>query len=212
MTLKLILLAVFAYLLGNLSTGTLVAKHIGKVDIRKTGSGNAGTTNVLRTMGWVPSLLTCFGDVAKGLIPTLIGKMYLGEAGMLIGALFSVIGHNYPVFYGFKGGKGIATSWGAIIIINHWIALALIATLIVIVAITKYMSVASITAAIEFSVLMVILNWNSPNKAMFIIFALVYSALALYSHRANIRRLLSGTENKLDFAKINKLSSRKKDK
>ena len=82
----------------------------------------------------------------------------------------------------------------------------------VIVAATKYMSVASITAAIEFSVLMVILNWNSPNKALFITFALVYSALALFAHRANIQRLLSGTENKLDFAKINKLSSKKKDK
>lgn len=212
MAFKLILLAVFAYLLGNLSTGTLVAKYIGKVDIRKTGSGNAGTTNVLRTLGWVPSLLTLAGDLLKGLIPTLIGKMFLGEAGMLVGALFAVIGHNYPVFYHFKGGKGIATSWGAIIIINPWIALALIATLVVIVAVTKYMSVASITAAIEFSVLMVIFNWNSPNKAMYIIFALVYSALALFAHRSNIARLISGTENKLDFAKINKLSSRKKDK
>ena len=212
MTVKLILLAVFAYLLGNISTGTLVAKYIGKVDIRKTGSGNAGTTNVLRTLGWVPSILTLLGDVAKGLIPTLIGKVFLGEAGMLVGALFSVLGHNYPVLYHFKGGKGIATSWGAIIIINHWIALALIATLVVIVAVTKYMSVASITAAVEFSVLMVILNWNSPNKMMFIIFALAYTALALFAHRANIQRLLSGTENKLDFAKINKLSSRKKDK
>ena len=212
MVIKLILLAVCAYLLGNLSTGTLVAKYIGHVDIRKTGSGNAGTTNVLRTLGWVPSLLTLVGDVLKGLLPTLVGKMLLGEAGMLVGALFAVIGHNYPVFYGFKGGKGIATSWGAIIIINPWIALALIATLVVIVAATKYMSVASITAAIEFSVLMVILNWNSPNKALFIAFALVYSALALFAHRANIQRLLSGTENKLDFAKINKLSSKKKDK
>lgn len=212
MVIKLILLAVCAYLLGNLSTGTLVAKYIGHVDIRKTGSGNAGTTNVLRTLGWVPSLLTLVGDVLKGLLPTLVGKMLFGEAGMLVGALFAVIGHNYPVFYGFKGGKGIATSWGAIIIINPWIALALIATLVVIVAATKYMSVASITAAIEFSVLMVILNWNSPNKALFIAFALVYSALALFAHRANIQRLLSGTENKLDFAKINKLSSKKKDK
>lgn len=212
MVIKLILLAVCAYLLGNLSTGTLVAKYIGHVDIRKTGSGNAGTTNVLRTLGWVPSLLTLVGDVLKGLLPTLVGKMLLGEVGMLVGALFAVIGHNYPVFYGFKGGKGIATSWGAIIIINPWIALALIATLVVIVAATKYMSVASITAAIEFSVLMVILNWNSPNKALFIAFALVYSALALFAHRANIQRLLSGTENKLDFAKINKLSSKKKDK
>lgn len=212
MTIKLILLAIFAYMLGNISTGTLVAKHIGKVDIRKTGSGNAGTTNVLRTMGWVPSILTCVGDVAKGLIPTLIGKVFLGEAGMLIGALCAVIGHNYPVLYRFKGGKGIATSWGAIMIINPWIGLALIATLIIIVAVTKYMSVGSIIAALEFSVLMIILNWNSPSKVMFIIFALVYSAMALFSHRANIQRLLSGTENKLDFAKINKLSSRKKDK
>ena len=212
MIIKLILLAVFAYLLGNLSTGTLVAKYIGHVDIRKTGSGNAGTTNVLRTLGWVPSLLTLAGDVLKGVIPTLIGKLFLGEAGMLVGALFAVIGHNYPVFYGFKGGKGIATSWGSIIVISPAIALVLIASLVVIVAVTKYMSVASLTGAVEFSVLMVILNWNNPNKALFIGFALVYSGLAIFAHRANIQRLLNGTENKLDFAKINKLSSKKKDK
>ena len=211
MTFKLILLAIFAYLLGNISTGTLVAKYIGKVDIRKTGSGNAGTTNVLRTLGWVPSLLTLAGDLLKGLIPTLIGKTLFGDAGMVVGALFAVIGHNYPVFYHFKGGKGIATSWGAILIINPLIALALIVTLVIIVAITKYMSVASITAAIEFSVLMIILNWNSPNKALFIVFALVYSALALFAHRSIIARLINHTENKLDFAKINKLSSKKKD-
>ena len=84
MVIKLILLAVCAYLLGNLSTGTLVAKYIGHVDIRKTGSGNAGTTNVLRTLGWVPSLLTLVGDVLKGLLPTLVGKMLFGEAGMLV--------------------------------------------------------------------------------------------------------------------------------
>lgn len=209
MIIKLILLAVFAYLLGNLSTGTLVAKYIGHVDIRKTGSGNAGTTNVLRTMGWVPSLLTLSGDLLKGLIPTLIGKMFLGEAGMLVAALFAVLGHNYPVFYGFKGGKGIATSWGAILIINPIIALILLVSLVIIVAVTKIMSVASITGAVEFAVLMIITNWNHPNRTMFIVFSLVYSGMAIFAHRANIQRLMNGTENKLDFAKINKLSKKK---
>ena len=128
---------------------------------------------------------------------------------MLVAALFAVLGHNYPVFYGFKGGKGIATSWGAILIINPVIALILLVSLVIIVTVTKIMSVASLTGAVEFAVLMIITNWNNPNRTMFIVFSLVYSGMAIYAHRANIQRLLSGTENKLDFAKINKLSKKK---
>ena len=207
-----VLSAIIGYLFGCIPVGVLVAKLYAGTDIRKTGSGNTGTTNVLRTLGWVPSVLTLAGDCLKGVLGALIGKYLGGEVGMVLGGFFAVLGHDFPVFSRFKGGKGIATSLGMILVISPLLAVSLLAVEIIIVAVTGYMSVASITAAIEFSVLMVILNWNSPNKALFIAFALVYSALALFAHRANIQRLLSGTENKLDFAKINKLSSKKKDK
>lgn len=205
--LKWILCVVLGYLLGNISTGIFVSKLMGNVDIRKTGSNNAGATNVLRTLGWGPSLLTFVGDVLKGVVAVLLGKLIGGVYGGYLAGIFVVLGHNWPAFYKFKGGKGIATSCGAILALNPLIGLALLVCQIVVVAITRYMSIASICSAVVFSVLVAVTKWGDWLE---IAFALILSALAIFSHRENIARLISGTENRLDFNKINAMSKRKK--
>ncbi|MDY3026903.1 MAG: glycerol-3-phosphate acyltransferase, partial [Candidatus Faecivicinus sp.] len=109
--------AIIAYGFGMIPVGELIAKAYGRHDLRKTGSGNTGTTNVLRTLGWLPSILTLVGDATKGAIAALIGRALGGETGMLIAGLFAVLGHDFPAHAKFRGGKGMATSLGVTIII-----------------------------------------------------------------------------------------------
>ena len=206
MILKYIAIAVIGYLLGNIPSGVLIGRCFGIKDVRKHGSGNSGTTNVLRTAGWVPSVLTLICDCLKGFIACTIGKAMGGDLGMLLGGFCAVVGHDFPVVMGFKGGKGIATSLALIIAVNPWLALAELVTEIVVVAVTRYMSVASLITAVMFPVFTAILCRGREHYAMFLIFAVMASALAIFQHRGNIKRLLNGEENRLDFGKISKLS------
>ena len=208
MVLKFIAIAVIGYLLGNISSGFLVAKAFGLKDIRKHGSGNSGTTNVLRTLGWLPSILTLIGDCLKGLAACLIGRWLAGDAGMLVGGLAAILGHDFPVFLGFKGGKGIATSLGLIIAIDPWLALALLAVQIIAVAVTRYMSVASLITTVAFPVFTAILYRQRESYTLLIIAACIASALSLFGHRGNILRLIRGEENKLDFKRISEISGK----
>ena len=208
MVLKYILAAVIGYLLGNVSSGYLVSKAYGLRDIRKHGSGNSGTTNVLRTLGWLPSVLTLAGDCLKGYLACLAGRYLAGDLGMLLGGLFAVQGHDFPAFMGFRGGKGIATSLGLIIAINPWMALALLLVQIIAVALTRYMSIASLITTISFPVLTAIMKHGKENYALFVIFALVLAALSLFGHRGNIKRLIEGDENRLDFERISRVSEK----
>ena len=206
--LKIIIIAVIGYLLGNVSSGILVAKLYGIKDIRKQGSGNAGTTNVLRTLGWVPSVLTLLGDCLKGLIAALIGKWIAGDAGLLVGGTCAVLGHDFPAAFGFKGGKGIATSWGMIFVVNPWIALILLALVLIIVGVSRYMSMGSIAAAVLYPVLTAIFQRGNEHWLMYLLFSIFAGALAIFCHRANIARLIHGEENRLDFAKISHIKSK----
>ena len=208
MVLKYILIAVVGYLLGNISSGFLVARGFGLRDIRKHGSGNSGTTNVLRTLGWLPSILTLIGDCLKGYVACLIGKWLAGDAGMLIGGLAAILGHDFPVFLGFKGGKGIATSLGLIIAIDPWLALALLLVQIVAVALTRYMSVASLITTVAFPILTALLYRQRESYPLLVIFACAAAALSLFGHRGNILRLIRGEENKLDFKRISQISEK----
>ena len=205
---KIILAAVIGYLLGCIPTGVLVARIYGVRDIRKLGSGNSGTTNVLRNLGWLPSVLTLVGDCLKGYVACLIGKHLGGDAGMLVGGLCAIVGHDFPVFMHFRGGKGIATSLGLIIAINPWLALALLAVQIIAVALTRYMSVASLITTVAFPVLVIFTERGRENFPLFLVAACVASALSLFGHRGNIQRLIKGEENRLDFAKIGKISEK----
>ncbi len=208
MVLKYILAGIIGYLMGNISSGYLVSKAYGLRDIRKHGSGNSGTTNVLRTLGWLPSVLTLVGDCLKGYLACLIGRALGGDLGMLIGGLCAILGHDFPVFLGFKGGKGIATSLGLIIAINPMMAVAELVVQIIAVAITRTMSVASLITTAAFPVLTLVMERGRPNYWLFVGFAIAASALSLFGHRSNIDRLIKGKENTLDFHKISQISKK----
>ncbi len=212
MVFKCILAAVIGYLLGNISCGFLVSKAYGLRDIRKHGSGNSGTTNVLRTLGWLPSVLTLTGDCLKGYVACLIGGWLAGDLGLLIGGLCAILGHDFPAFMGFKGGKGIATSLGLILAINPWMALALLVVQIIAVGLTRYMSIASLITTVAFPILTAIMERGRANYPLFVIAACVAAALSLFGHRGNIKRLIEGDENRLDFAKISQVSRRVMDR
>ena len=206
--LKYIAIAVIGYLLGNIPSGVLIARIFGIEDVRKHGSGNSGTTNVLRTVGWLPSVLTLVFDCLKGYVGCLIGGAMGGDLGMLLGGFCAVLGHDFPVFMGFKGGKGIATSLALIIAIHPILALAELLTEIVVVAVTRYMSIASLITAVMFPVFTAILCRGRENYGLFVLFSTMAGALAIFQHRSNIQRLIRGEENRLDFAKITQVSQK----
>jgi len=205
--LRWVLIAVIAYLLGNISTGLIVGKLFAHMDIRKTGSGNAGTTNVMRTLGWVPSVVTLLGDVVKAVLATLIGGWIDPEFGKFVAGVAVVAGHNWPVFFGFKGGKGIASSLGVILMTDPWIALILLVIQFSILIPTKLMSLASVASSISYPILVAIFHWGDWG---YILFGCILGFMAVYSHRANIKRLINKNENKLDIEKINEISKKKK--
>lgn len=208
MVIKCILAGVIGYLLGNISSGYLVGKAYGLRDIRKHGSGNSGTTNVLRTLGWLPSVLTLVGDCLKGFVACLVGRALAGDWGLLIGGLCAILGHDFPVLMGFRGGKGIATSLGLIIAINPWLALALLVVQIIAVALTRYMSIASLITTVAFPICAAIMERGRENYPLFVVAACIASALSLFGHRGNIQRLINGEENRLDFERISKVSEK----
>ncbi len=208
MVLKYILAGIIGYLMGSISSGYLVSKAYGLRDIRKHGSGNSGTTNVLRTLGWLPSVLTLAGDCLKGYVACLIGRALGGDLGMLIGGFCAILGHDFPVFMGFRGGKGIATSLGLIIAINPMMAVAELVVQIIAVAITRTMSIASLITTVAFPVLTVFMERGRPNYWLFVGFAIAVAALSLFGHRSNIDRLIKGKENTLDFHKISQISKK----
>ena len=202
-----ILSAVIGYLLGCISTGLIVSKAYARIDIRKYGSGNAGMTNVMRTLGWFPGFLAFAGDMAKGVLATFIGKWIGGEVGMCVGGLFAVVGHNWPVFFHFAGGKGISTSFGFILVTDWRIALILIAVQLGILLTTGFMSAASIASSIMFFVLALVFD----HPVVYVITALIATCMSLFSHRSNIKRLIQGKENRLNFKKISERSKKVND-
>ena len=185
-------IVVAGYLLGNISMGLIVSERY-HMDIREHGSGNAGTTNVLRTLGWLPSVLTLVGDVLKSFLACMLGKWLAGAPGLLVGGFMAVVGHNWPAFSGFRGGKGMAASLGIIFALSWQMALGFLGLEVLVAALTGYVSVASLTTAVAFPIVMGIAYRNSPDFWMYFIFAILLAAAAIFSHRANIRRLLSGT-------------------
>ena len=193
-----LIIIITAYLLGNISTSYIVAKRLAGVDIRTQGSGNAGSTNVLRTLGKKAGALTFIGDVLKGLIAVLIARFIAYGVNLddttcaYIAVVAVVLGHNYPVFLGFKGGKGVATSLGSMLGMNPIVALLCLGFFIIIVAITKYVSLGSILG-IGLSPVIMMLNHNTKG----VLVTLFLTISVVITHKENIKRLLNGTERKL---------------
>lgn len=198
--LSILIVIVAGYLLGSISTGVVLSKLFAKTDIRSQGSGNAGTTNMLRVLGRRMALFTFIGDMLKGIIAVFIGKWLIGgELGGLLGVVGAVLGHYYPLYFGFKGGKGIATSFGSLLFVFPVQALLAFAVFLILVAVTHYVSVGSIAAAITLPLLIVITHFQEP---MLWIITVCIGASVVWRHRANIKRLMNHTENKLDFSTL----------
>ena len=198
--LSILIVIVAGYLLGSISTGVVLSKLFAKTDIRSQGSGNAGTTNMLRVLGRRMALFTFIGDMLKGIIAVFIGKWLIGgELGGLLGVVGAVLGHYYPLYFGFKGGKGIATSFGSLLFVFPLQALLAFAVFLILVAVTHYVSVGSIAAAITLPLLIVITRFHEPTLW---IITVCIGASVVWRHRANIKRLMNHTENKLDFSTL----------
>lgn len=203
-----ILVAIIAYLLGSISFSVIISKKMAGFDVREKGSGNAGSTNVLRTVGKKAAALTLLCDCLKGVIAVLIaylaGKIMKDlDASLLVqlAGIFVVIGHTFPVFFKFKGGKGVATSLGVLLIVNWQIGLICLVFALILMALTRFVSLGSVSAAILFPVLTIFIHTNYLVPGNYIIFGAILAILVIFNHRANVKRLLTGTENKLSFKK-----------
>ena len=196
--LKVLLTALAGYLLGAVQWGIIVTRHFGVQDIRKYGSGGTGATNVLRTIGLRPSLITFICDLAKGLFAGLIGRWLLGTHGACVGGLFAVIGHAWPVFYQFKGGKGVSTSLGALISVEPILGLATMAIGFTLAFWIRIISVASLTSTLFSMAVLMILRCGDW---VYVVFATAICGLIFFLHRDNIKRLLRGEEKKISFSK-----------
>lgn len=204
--LALLLAAVAAYLIGSINFAIIITRLFAKKDIRDYGSGNAGMTNVLRTLGKGPAVLVTLGDFCKGVAAVLVGRLILQLLGGGIPfygdyflGLFAMLGHCFPIFYGFRGGKGILVSAGVILVLNWRVLLIILAVFLILVAFTKTVSLGSISAAAAYpvSTLIVDLLRKAPHPFLNALSALVIGGIVIFMHRSNIRRLLNGTENKL---------------
>lgn len=188
------LLPVFAYLLGSVSSAIVIARLFGLKDPREVGSGNPGATNILRYGGKKAAILTLLGDMLKGVAPVLIARALSGDSAVVALTMFTTfLGHVFPVFHGFKGGKGVATAFGALVAMNGWVGLALVGSWLVVAVATRYSSLSAITVA----VLAPVYVWWFVHEPALVLATGIMALLLLWRHRSNIRKLLAGTETKI---------------
>ena len=193
---RYVLSAVIAYLLGSISTGILVSKLSNGPDLHKVGSGNVGASNVLRTMGVKSGAITFVGDCCKAIAACLIGGTVTGDRwGMLLAGLCVIIGHNWPVFFGFRGGKGVAASTAGMLCCFWKWALVSYGVAILLIAVTRYISLGSIVMLVLYALLVILLE--AHGSALIIAWAIALAAMCLIRHHGNITRLLKGTERKI---------------
>ena len=196
----MILAFLAAYLIGSINSAIIVSKIMLHDDIRKYGSGNAGATNALRTLGKKGAIPVVIGDLLKAIIAILFAKIICSDSSLAvyIAGIGVVLGHNFPIYFGFRGGKGILVSLVAILFADPKIGLIAAVSAILIMAITKYVSLGSVSGAVIFLVLGLTFRFGD---VYFCIFAAIISLLAIIRHKTNIQRLLNGTESKLSFKK-----------
>lgn len=204
-----IIIGIIAYAIGSISFSVIFSKKIAGFDVREKGSGNAGSTNVLRTVGKKAAALTLVCDILKGIV-TILMAIVVGnivkdvDKALLvqIASIAVVIGHTFPIFFGFKGGKGVATSLGVLLLVNWQIGLICLVFALVIMALTRMVSAGSILAAILFPVLTLFIGQDYyVVSGNYFIFSVIMALIVAFNHRTNISRILSGTENKLSFKK-----------
>lgn len=195
---KLVLIAIVSYLIGCFSAAYVISRITSEIDIREHGSGNSGSTNVLRVLGKKAALYTLVCDLLKGVLASYIGKYIGGDIGQVVAGVFVVVGHNWPVFLDFKGGKGVATSIGILLTINFKITLVCLIIWLLIVIVTNYVSLASISFLLSFPIIYYIIFRDIiSEKYEYLILGVILFLLGVLRHKENIKRLISGTENKL---------------
>ncbi len=205
--LDVLLILLIAYLFGSFPTAIIAGKLLKKIDIRDYGSGNAGATNVLRTLGWKAALVVLLVDMFKGFVPVFwIAPALHPQIDTLIylqilAAIAAIAGHIWTIFAGFKGGKGVGTSAGVFLALAPVPLLIALLVFIVIVAVSKYVSLGSLLAALTFLIVMTLQKFVLAQQIPDILFYLsvVVVALIWYAHRENIKRLLAGNENRVSF-------------
>ena len=205
-----IVMAIIAYLIGSINFSVIISKKMAGFDVREKGSGNAGTTNMLRSVGKKGAAITLICDILKGVVAILIA-MFIGWAFKVenqsllvqIAGIAVVIGHTFPIFFGFKGGKGVATSLGILIMTNWQIGLICLVFGIVLIVLTRMVSLGSCTAAVLFPVLTLFIseNYIVSQGSGYFVYSVILAIIVLFNHRSNIKRILSGTENKISFKK-----------
>lgn len=187
-----------AYLVGAISFSIIFTKAIRKVDIRDYGSGNAGATNTMRVLGKGPAILVLVLDVLKGVVAILVARAFhLSDWAVAISGLLAIIGHVWPVYYGFKGGKGVATTIGIFMMLSFLPTLIAGILTIIIIAVTRYVSLGSLFLILAAP----IIGYFMHSKTSFLVIGLIIFIISAYKHRANIGRLAKGNESKLGAKK-----------
>ena len=209
-----VLVGLVAYLIGSINFAIIFSKKFAGFDVREKGSKNAGSTNVLRTVGKKAAALTLICDILKGVVAVLIAMLAANiwqdsdaEVLKYLAGLMAIIGHTFPVYYGFKGGKGVATSLGILLMSNWQIGLICLVFALVLVILTRMVSLGSCMAAILLPVLTLFINEHytvlteGKSGNVYFIYSVIMAIIVLYNHRSNIKRILNGTQNKLSFKK-----------
>lgn len=195
-----------AYLIGSLNFGLIISKYRFRDDIRTHGSGNAGMTNMLRTYGKSAAVFTLLGDALKSVVSViLVGRMLGGETGAYIAGLGCIIGHVFPVFFGFKGGKGIVVTAAMVLCLDPLVFALLFIIFAIIVGFTKYISLGSVMCMMVYPLVLyrmyVLIYGSISGRGFNVIIAFIIAILIIILHRGNIKRLRLGTENKISFKK-----------
>lgn len=217
-----IIIALIAYAIGSVNFSVIISKKMAGFDVREKGSGNAGSTNVLRTVGKKAAAITLVCDILKGVVAILVALvigLFAKESSKAIlvevAALAVVLGHTFPIFFGFRGGKGVATSLGIILLINWKIGLICLVFALTLMALTRMVSLGSISASVLFAVLTMFITDSYvagiEHDFSFVVFGILLAAFVIFNHRSNLKRILNGTENKLGSKKKDSQEELKKE-
>ena len=217
-----IIIALIAYAIGSVNFSVIISKKMAGFDVREKGSGNAGSTNVLRTVGKKAAAITLVCDILKGVVAILVALvigLFAKDSSKAIlvevAALAVVLGHTFPIFFGFRGGKGVATSLGIILLINWKIGLICLVFALTLMALTRMVSLGSISASVLFAVLTMFITDSYvagiEHDFSFVVFGVLLAAFVIFNHRSNLKRILNGTENKLGSKKKDSQEEPKKE-
>lgn len=193
---RILIAGLAGYLLGSVSFSIILSRVRYQDDIRRHGSGNAGMTNTLRTYGKGSAVLVLLGDAAKGALAGWLGWRLGGEAGMYVAGLMAMVGHMFPVFFGFRGGKGVATGAGFILFSEPILFVLLVAVFLLVVFLSRYVSLGSVTVAALYLLASLYLH-GGPAAWHAALCPVLMGTMVIWAHRGNIKRLLAGTERKL---------------